>query len=104
MLAIFFTRSTSIAMTLGFAGTLITLILSFYLLSVFDPEKGGIQLAEQSNFLGVAHYSVGVDGLNVLFIPMVAILTLLVLVYKAITPRTLDWKFIATVLVGMRRY
>jgi NADH-quinone oxidoreductase subunit M len=98
MTAIFFTRSTNIAMTLGFAGTSITLILSFYLLSVFDPEKGGIQLAEQSNFLGVAHYSVGVDGLNVLFIPMVAILTLLVLVYKAITRRTLDWKFIATVL------
>ena len=53
MSAVLFTRSIGIAMSLGFAGTLVTLILSFYLLSVFDPEKGGIQLAEQSDFLGI---------------------------------------------------
>ena len=98
MSAVLFTRSTNIAMSLGFAGTLVTLILSFYLLSVFDPEKGGIQLAEQSNFLDFAYYSVGVDGLNILFIPLTAILALLVLVYKAITRRTFDWKFIACLL------
>jgi len=98
MSAVLFTRSTNIAISLGFAATLVTLSLSFYLLSVFDPEKGGIQLAEQSNFLGVAYYSVGVDGLNVLFIPMAAILALLLLVYKAITRRTFDWKFIACLL------
>jgi NADH-quinone oxidoreductase subunit M len=99
MVAVLLTRaSLGIAIGFGFAGTLLNLFLSFYLLSVFDPEAGGIQLAEQERFFGFTYYSVGVDGLNVLFIPLTAILALLILVYKAITQRTFDWKFIALLL------
>lgn len=85
-------------MGFGFAGTLLNLFLSFYLLSVFDPETAGIQLAEQERFFGFTYYSAGIDGLNVLFIPLTAILALLVLIYKTITGRTFDWKFIACLL------
>ena len=98
MFAVLFSRSTVIAMSLGFAGTLLTLFLSFYLLSVFDPEKAGVQLAEQQRLFDFTYYSVGVDGLNILFISLTAILALLVLVYKAITRRTVDWKFVACLL------
>lgn len=99
MLAVLLTRaSVGVAIGFGFAGTLLNLFLSFYLLSVFDPEVGGIQLAEQERFFGFTYYSVGIDGLNVLFIPLTAILTLLILVYKVITGRTFDWKFIALLL------
>ena len=99
MVAVLLTRaSLGIAIGFGFAGTLLNLFLSFYLLSVFDPEAGGIQLAEQEHFFGFTYYSVGVDGLNILFIPLTAILALLILVYKAITQRTFDWKFIALLL------
>ncbi len=55
-------------------------------------------MAEQERFFGFTYYSVGIDGLNVLFIPLTAILALLILVYKAITRRTFDWKFIACLL------
>jgi len=99
MSAVLFTRSSlGMATSFGFAGTLLNLFLSFYLLSVFDPEAGGIQLAEQEKFFGFTYYSVGVDGLNVLFIPLTAILALLLLIYKVITRRTFDWKFIACLL------
>ena len=98
MSAILFSRSTTVALGLGFAGTLLNLFLSFYLLSVFDPDTAGIQLAEQKHFFGFINYSVGVDGLSVLFIPLTAILALLILVYKLITRQDTDWKFIACLL------
>ena len=98
MCAVLFSRSTLVAMSLGFAGTLLNLFLSFFLLSVFDPEKVGVQLAEQQRLFDFTYYSVGIDGLNVLFIPLTAILALLILVYKAITRRTVDWKFVACLL------
>ena len=65
---------------------------------MFDLEKAGIQLAEQENIFGFTNYSVGVDGLSVLFIPLTAILVLLILVYKLITRHDTDWKFIACLL------
>ncbi|WP_084226668.1 NuoM family protein [Nitrosospira sp. NpAV] len=98
MFAVLFSRSFRLAIGFGFAGTLLNVALSFYLLSVFDPEKAGTQLAEQERFFDYTYYSVGVDGLNILFIPLTAILALLVLVYKITTQRTLDWQFIACLL------
>ena len=98
MLVILFSRSTTVALGVGFASMLLNLFLSFYLLSVFDPDKAGIQLAEQENFFGFTNYSVGVDGLSVLFIPLTAILVLLILVYKFISRHDTDWKFIACLL------
>src|SRR3978361_649912 len=98
MIAVLFSRSTLVAMGLGFAGTIFNLFLSFFLLTVFDPEKVGVQLAEQQRLFDFPYSSVGIDGLNVLFIPLTAILALLILVYKAITRRTVDWKFVACLL------
>jgi NADH-quinone oxidoreductase subunit M len=97
MMAAACSRSMAVALRFGFAGTLVNLLLSFYLLKVFDDGRAGIQLAEQVHFLGFS-YSVGVDGVNVLFIPLTAVLTLLALIYSIINRHVIDRKFVACLL------
>jgi len=105
MVAILFSRSSTIALRFGFAGASLTLLLSIYLLTVFDSATPGIHLVEQAHFAGLS-YSVGVDGTNILFIPLTAVLTLLALIYTLITRHATDRLFIAcllgyeTVLIG----
>ncbi|MGZ8239271.1 MAG: complex I subunit 4 family protein [Methylobacter sp.] len=105
MIAILLSKSSTVALRFGFAGASVTVLLSFYLLTVFDSATPGIHLAEHFNFAGLS-YSVGVDGSNILFIPLTAILTLLALIYTLITRHVTDRLFIAcllgyeTVLIG----
>ncbi|WP_340122308.1 NADH-quinone oxidoreductase subunit M [Methylobacter svalbardensis] len=105
MIAILFSRSPRIALRFGFAGALLTVLLSLYLLTVFDSSLPGIHLVEQLHFAGLS-YRVGVDGTNILFIPLTAILTLLALIYTLITRHVTDRLFIAcllgyeTILIG----
>ncbi len=105
MIAILLSRSSAVALRFGFAGALSTVLLSVYLLTVFDSASPGIHLVEQVNFAGLS-YRVGVDGTNILFIPLTAVLTLLALVYTLITRHVTDRLFIAcllgyeTVLIG----
>ena len=97
VVAIWLSRSSSAALRIGFVGALTTVLLSFYLLSVFDADLPGIQLAEEIRILG-ATYSVGVDGASILFIPLTAIFTLLALIYTAITRHANDRIYIACLL------
>ena len=97
MIAIIYSRSATIALRFGFAGTIITAILSLYLLTIFDSGNPGIYLAEQVQ-LGWLSYSTGVDGANILFIPLTAVLTLIALVYTLITRHSTDRLFIACLL------
>ena len=98
-------RSTCIALRFGYAGTLLNVLLSVYLLLIFDSVNSGIHLAEHLHFLGMS-YAVGVDSTNILFIPLTALLTLLALIYTSITRHATDKLFIAcllgyeTVLIG----
>ncbi|MGZ4958103.1 MAG: complex I subunit 4 family protein [Methylomonas sp.] len=82
---------------LAFAGALLNVALSIYLLMVFDAEAPGIHLAESLDILGFG-YRVGVDGTNILFIPLAAILGLLALVYTRITRHREDRLFMACLL------
>jgi NADH-quinone oxidoreductase subunit M len=95
--AVLLSRSSAVALRIGFAGTLSTVLLSFYLLSVFDADRPGIQLAEEIHKLDFT-YSVGVDGANILFIPLTAIFSLLALVYTSITRHATDRLKIACLL------
>lgn len=97
MAAILFSRSTAAAAGVAFLGALLNVALSFYMLSVFDVHKNGIQLLEQVKILGLS-YVVGVDGINVLFIPLTAVLAMLALVYALITRHAKDPKFFACLL------
>ncbi len=97
MVAILYSRSSAIALRFGFSGALLTALLSFYLLAIFDSGNPGIHLAEQAHFAWLS-YSVGVDGANILFIPLTAVLTLLTLIYTLITRHATDRLFIACLL------
>ena len=97
MVAILCSRSPTIALRFGFAGTLLTVLLSLYLLAIFDTGNQGIHLAEHLHF-GWFSYTVGVDGANILFIPLTAVLTMLALAYTLITRHVTDRLFIACLL------
>lgn len=97
VIAILASKTRTNALRFAFAGTLLAALLSLYLLFVFDSDKNGIQLFERVEFAGLT-YCVGVDGTNILFIPLIAVLTLLALVYTLITRHAADRLFIACLL------
>lgn len=82
---------------IAFAGALINVALGLYLLFVFDADTAGIHLAEHFEVFGFI-YRVGVDGTNILFIPLATVLGLLTLVYTLITRHREDRLFIASLL------
>ncbi|AMK77166.1 MULTISPECIES: complex I subunit 4 family protein [Methylomonas] len=96
MLAVVFAKPIY-SVRLAFGGALLNVLLSIYLLLIFDSESPGIHLAEHFRLLGM-NYRVGVDGTNILFIPLTAILGLLALVYTLITRHRNDRLFIACLL------
>lgn len=83
---------------IAFTVALLNIALSIFLLVQFDTTGSGIQLAESVKFLGMS-YSTGVDGSNILFIPLVTVLTLLCLVYKRLTPYADNKGYIACLLL-----
>lgn len=85
------------SLNLGLGGALLNVMLSGYLLQVFDAEAPGIHLAESADIFGLG-YRVGVDGTNILFIPLTAILGVLALVYTMITRHRNDRLFVACLL------
>src|SRR5690606_13572865 len=72
-------------------------VLGMLLLHWFDTARSGIQLGEQFAVAGM-HYTAGVDASNVLFLPLVPILTLLCLIYLRLTPYKNSPRFLACVL------
>ena len=105
LIAIVRSPSARLALRFGFVGAALNVALSMYLLMVFDVGNASIQLVEQVQ-LGWFSYCVGVDGANILFIPLTAVLTFLALIYTLITRHVTDKLFIAcllgyeTVLIG----
>jgi NADH-quinone oxidoreductase subunit M len=97
MVAALMSRSTAMAVIIAYTAALINTALSVVLLGLFDDNKTGIQLAEQISSFGLS-YSVGVDGINILFIPLIACATLLVLIYISATRVAGNSRLIASVL------
>lgn len=83
--------------SIAFVGAVGNVLLSFYMLRVFDAETPGIHLAESLDFMGL-EYRTGVDGTNVLFVPLATIVGLLALVYTTITRHAKDRLFVACLL------
>ena len=97
MVIVLLSLSSVMAWRVGFVGALLTLTLSIFLLTVFDADLPGIQLYEQIERFGFT-YSVGIDGASILFIPLTAVFTLLVLFYTLATPHATDRIHIASIL------
>lgn len=95
--AVLRSRTVPHALQAAFFGALLNVALSVYLLTSFDADNTNVQWFEQYHFFGMS-YSVGLDGSNVLFIPLTAILTLLALVYTLITRHVTDRLFVACLM------
>ena len=83
---------------LALAGAMLNVLLSAYLLWVFDTEAAGIRLAETLVW-GALQYQVGVDGTNILFVPLTSMIGLLALIYTNITRHRHDRLFVACLLL-----
>lgn len=97
MLAVLYARSQRVHRWLALSVAVINVLLSLYLLVRFDADEVGVQFAERLNTFGFS-YSVGVDGLNILFIPLTAITALLILIYISATRFSTNPKLSAAVL------
>ena len=97
MLIVLLLPSSVLALRTGFVATILTILLSIYLLFVFETDRSGIQLYEQFQSI-IFNYSVGVDGASILFIPLTAILMLVALIYTLTTRRSSDRTQIACIL------
>ena len=83
LIALGFIRNEHLAYRVGLAGAVLELILATVLAFRFNPGVADIQFAEQIGSLpliGVG-YHLGVDGISILFIPVTALLTVLVILY-----------------------
>ncbi len=83
LIALGFIRNEHLAYRVGLAGAVLELILATVLAFRFTPGVADIQFAEQIGSLpliGVG-YHLGVDGISILFIPVTALLTVLVILY-----------------------
>jgi NADH-quinone oxidoreductase subunit M len=91
------TRSLVWSKRIAFGCAGVSVICGLLLLHYFNPEQQGVQLGEQLEFAGFS-YTAGVDGSNILFLPLVPILTLLLLIYLRLTPYANTPNFLACVL------
>ncbi len=76
-----FVRKDGAAKTLAIGAASLEVVLAGYLVARFDSGAADLQFVERSaTVLGVS-WHLGVDGVNLLFIPLTALLGLLVVVY-----------------------
>ena len=76
------------------------LALAVVLVLAFEPGVSDVQLAERVAWIETvgAQYHVGVDGISVLFVPLTAFITLLVVLFSWNSPRFLSKTYFAAVL------
>lgn len=97
MVAVLLSPSSAIALRFGIVGAVTTILLSIYLVTIFDPDQPGVQLFEHVQNINLT-YSVGIDGTSVLFVPLTAILSFLALIYLLTTRRSRDKVQVACIL------
>lgn len=97
MVAVLSSRSVKLTWVLAYFVSLFNVVLSLYALFRFDGEKIGIQFAEQVNGFGLS-YAVGADGINILFLPLTSVTSLLLLVFISATRSAQNSRLIATIL------
>ncbi|MGH3088672.1 MAG: complex I subunit 4 family protein, partial [Rubrobacteraceae bacterium] len=83
MAALFFIKDERLAYRVGLTGAALELALAAFLAYSFRTGTADIQFAENTGSLPLLGfgYHLGVDGVSVLFIPVTALLTLLVVLY-----------------------
>lgn len=82
----------------GLTAVGVELALTFWLLARFQSNVAGMQFVEQAQLLPWLSYHVGIDGLNVLFLPLTALLGLLMMLYAQPEQRERPGVFVAYLL------
>lgn len=95
---VIFGRQPARATLAGLVVTGVNVLLSLSLLMLYDVTQPGIHLAESFSFAGLSYFA-GVDGSNILFLPLVTILSFLVHIYNRLTSFANDHRFIACLLL-----
>ncbi|MFN3564681.1 MAG: NADH-quinone oxidoreductase subunit M [Burkholderiaceae bacterium] len=75
-------RSAALVKTVALAGSLLGLLVTLPLYTQFDPAQAGLQFVEKWPWIERlnAHYHLGVDGISVWFVPLTALMTVLVVI------------------------
>lgn len=88
--------------------TLVTLLLSIFMINQFDPSNGGFQFVEQAEWLGGGIvYAMGVDGISALFILLTTSLMPLCILasWKSVTLRLREYMIaflvLETLMIGV---
>jgi len=78
-------RDERLLRSAAMAGALVQLVLALILVYHFVPAVPDIQFAEQINWMPAlgSSYHLGVDGISVLFVPLMCFLTVLLMLYAA---------------------
>ena len=98
MIAAWRARQARTVFHIGLAAAGVELVLALWLLVQFEPNTTGMQWVEQVQLLPWLGYHVGIDGVNVLFLPLTALLGLLTMLYAEPEQREQPGWFVACLL------
>jgi NADH-quinone oxidoreductase subunit M len=97
MAAAWAVQSARQAFLLGVAASLAELFLALGLLVLFQADSASMQFVEQVPLMPFLSYHLGVDGVSILFVVLVALLTLLVILYGEIVDESPAGIYVASV-------
>ncbi len=95
-----FIKDENLARWTALTGTLVELLLALVLVFEFVPGVAHMQFAERAGWISTVgiSYHLGVDGISVLFVPLTAFLSVVVILISWRSVRFLTKPYLATVL------
>ncbi|MEW5879294.1 MAG: NADH-quinone oxidoreductase subunit M [Pseudomonadota bacterium] len=98
-------RSAALVKTVALAGSLLGLLVTLPLYTQFDPAQAGLQFVEKWPWIERlnAHYHLGVDGISVWFVPLTALMTVLVVIagWEVIEQKVAQYNAAFLILSGL---
>src|SRR5690349_10597363 len=82
---------------IGIGGGALELLLSIVVLARFERHTSALQFVEDIPLFGGLEYHLGVDGISVLFLPLTALLALLVTLYAQGVAKERPGRYIAAI-------
>ncbi len=90
-------KKTRHVYTLGLAAAAIELALAVLVVARFERHTPALQLVENTPLMGGLSYHLGVDGISVLFLPLTALLALLVILHAQVAAKERPGHYLATI-------
>ena len=97
MLIAWLARTARQAFFIGIVGALLQLMLIVWVIANFRHDVAGFQFVERLAFTPFLAYSLGLDGINILFLALTGLLTLLIILYGEIVHERPAGVYVASV-------